>query len=160
MNKPLKKTLYAGVQYELKMQMEKPKKTICELFNVARHGFLVNGDFDFRKIDGWIHYYRTNIHVDFISEAFPNSIDSIVNFKPILFSLNQLTKPITIGGETFVPIQRMYNMTYGEVNAEWIKQNNILNAPYHVVEMLIENHFNIFNLPSESFIKAEEGNYY
>ena len=32
-----------------------------------------------------------------------------VNFKPILFSLEDLTKEITIGGETFVPIVELAN---------------------------------------------------
>ena len=105
--------------------------------------------------------------------------------KPILFSLEDLTKEITIGGEIFVPLHELFKIQYkGTYHEESIRGmycselgynriysshlgtaaecvihiNNLHNNEYWKIEKLLEWKFNVFNLPEIEYIKVTEEN--
>lgn len=88
-------------------------------------------------------------------------------FKPILFPLEDLTKPITIGGKTFKvedEIFAMCNVGLSSNAKKYWKENfieNIKNTPYtqlsyEVVQKLLEWKFNVFNLPEDEYVKVTD----
>lgn len=88
-------------------------------------------------------------------------------FTPILFSLDNLTKPITINGETFVPMEKLRKMYPNTPNFEYIvgltHVSNFYfkegltntNIEYCVVQKLFEWKFAI-NLPEGSWLPVSE----
>lgn len=98
--------------------------------------------------------------------------------KPILYSMDMLTKEITHKGETFVPIVKLLQIAfpnqkgrYAETEFEegypkaWFRvdagkdfkiyPNDLLNERFWVVQKLLEWHFNVFNLSENEYIKKE-----
>ena len=56
-------------------------------------------------------HFITTPHQDF--SLFKGNLDQLINdkyLKPILFQLSSLTKEITINGETFVPIKKLFEL--------------------------------------------------
>ena len=72
--------------------------------------------------------------------------------KPILYSLDYLTKEITHNGETFVPIERLgslFNMNIVEycfLEQNYMLLETIVNQRWYIVEKLLEWRFDIHNL--------------
>ena len=80
------------------------------------------------------------------------SIDDIEEYgKPLLRSLDSLTKPITVkgynDGKEFVPLDEIQQY---DINAE-----NILLQQFWIVNRLLQWHFNVFNLPETEYIKID-----
>ena len=85
--------------------------------------------------------------------------------KPILFSLEDLTREITIGGETFVPLHKIleeYCFNIKVMSKEEILsyQESLLeiDISYKVHSLLLEWKFNVFNLSETEYIKVTEEN--
>ena len=131
MNESLKKTLYAGLQYNLRMI--RGGETKSRVLNTG-NGTSTN----------WVGI-KTALRYD---------------FKPILFSLDQLTKYITIGGETFVPLYKLSGVDPKEVSLRDVFDIGLNKASYNEIQKLHEWHFNVFNLKEDQYIKAEDGQYY
>ena len=84
----------------------------------------------------------------------------IVEFMPILRNISDLTKEIEHNGERFVPVERikcLYEIEYRNnnpismyVDGSWTSK--ITELPYDLVQLLLEWHFNVFNLPEHLFI--------
>ena len=83
---------------------------------------------------------HNNTHIGFIDDC-----------KPLLRSLDNLTKPITVkgynDGKEFVPLDEIQQY---DINAE-----NILLQQFWIVNRLLQWHFNIFNLPETEYIKID-----
>ena len=84
------------------------------------------------------------------------------DIKPILYSMDMLTKPITHKGETFVPLHKIleeYNFDLSKMDEEYIlsfKESLIeVDMSYKTANMLLEWHFNIFGLEENEYIKKE-----
>lgn len=96
----------------------------------------------------------TNEGVQLISPFGDFGRSNIESCKPVLYSMDILTKPITHNGETFVPFDRIEIYKGSGVNY-------LLTQIYSgmvekiVWDILLEWHFNIFNLPETEFIKKE-----
>lgn len=83
------------------------------------------------------------------------------NCKPLLRSLNQLTKEIEHNGESFEPLQCLYERSkYEEIKEFVIHMEDYSSKPEEiswdccpvwVMEKLLEWHFNIFSLPKELY---------
>ena len=98
-----------------------------------------------------------------IQDEFGNDWD--FNVKPILFSLEDLTKEITIGGETFVPLHKIleeycFNLKVMSKEEILSYQESLLeiDISYKVHSLLLEWKFNVFNLPETEYIKVTEEN--
>lgn len=99
-----------------------------------------------------------------------NDAYAINSCKPILFSLEDLTKEITINGETFVPCVKLNEILYvrlvlaeltnGDIRLfnEKTQTSNFLGFEYGLVQKLLEWKFNVFNLPEIEYIKVTEEN--
>lgn len=61
----------------------------------------------------------------------------VIQFKPILYPLDYLTKPITHNGETFVPIERLNELFGYEITFDDM---------YLPIQKLFEWRFDVFNL--------------
>lgn len=75
----------------------------------------------------------------------------VLQFKPILRPLSQLTQEIEHNGEKFVPFERFYEVVdcldYLDIMLEDIHSNNsILHWSYEIIEKLLEWHFDIYGL--------------
>jgi len=85
--------------------------------------------------------------------------------KPVLYSMDWLTKEIVHEGETFVPIDKIRNLDIGYVDwitverEAWIERYGrkwwLGRIPYVMVQLLLSWHFNIFSLPETDYIKKE-----
>lgn len=90
--------------------------------------------------------------------------------KPILFSLEDLTKEITIGGETFVPFDELIKIKNVRLRVEKYENGDkkllnintfsfsLFDFEYKIIEKLLEWKFNVFNLPEIEYIKVTEEN--
>jgi len=65
--------------------------------------------------------------------------------KPILRPLSDLTKEIEVNGEKFVPKDIIEELHSSEC-IRWILCNDIYECKYHVIEKLLEWHFDIYGL--------------
>lgn len=74
--------------------------------------------------------------------------------KPMLRTFNSLTKPITVEGETFIPIEKL------KINPDWFYLDkwigNIENMNFGELQLLLKWHFNVFNLPTDQFIEIKD----
>ena len=98
-----------------------------------------------------------------IQDEFGNDWD--FNVKPILFSLEDLTKEITIGGETFVPLHKMleeycFNLKVMSKEEILSYQESLLeiDISYKVHSLLLKWKFNVINIPETEYIKVTEEN--
>lgn len=68
-------------------------------------------------------------------------------YKPILFPLSSLTKPITINGETFVPIIK-WEWFGADFNTNYFNHTNFKPRyePYYKSEQMLSAYFDVFNL--------------
>ena len=92
------------------------------------------------------------------------SIDDVEEYgKPLLRSLDSLTKPITVkgynDGKEFVPVNKLkhiygweYIWSYCSNKQEEFNVNAISFAS---IKLLLQWHFNIFNLPETEYIKID-----
>ncbi len=90
--------------------------------------------------------------------------------KPILFSLEDLTKEITINGETFVPFDELIKIKNVRLRVEKYENGDkkllnintfsfsLFDFEYKIIEKLLEWKFNVFNLPEIEYIKVTEEN--
>ena len=90
--------------------------------------------------------------------------------KPILFSLEDLTKEITINGETFVPFDELIKIKNVRLRVEKYENGDkkllnintfsfsLFDFEYKIIEKLLEWKFNVFNLPETEYIKVTEEN--
>ena len=80
-------------------------------------------------------------------------------FKPLLRSLDSLTKPITVKGynddKEFVPAEEIFVGAWGKHAEYYIKNGNILDLSFIQIELLLKWHFNVFNLPETEYIKID-----
>lgn len=103
--------------------------------------------------------------VDFIG----GTARGITHVKPILFDLSSLTEEITIGGETFVPIDRIKELfpnvpnwyrviDKGHVIKHYLNQSALTtsNTEYVVIQKLNEWHFNTRGLNPDQFINVKD----
>lgn len=86
---------------------------------------------------------------------------SIENIKPILYSMDMLTKEIEHKGERFIPAE----ILFGGLKPKEAKKNYTkdcerwpLLMTYQVTQLLIEWHFNVFGLYESEYIKKENLN--
>ena len=99
-----------------------------------------------------------------------NDAYAINSCKPILFSLEDLTKEITIGGETFVPFDELIKIKNVRLRVEKYENGDkkllnintfsfsLFDFEYKIIEKLLEWKFNVFNLPEIEYIKVTEEN--
>ena len=92
------------------------------------------------------------------------------SIKPILFSLEDLTKEITINGETFVPFDELIKIKNVRLRVEKYENGDkkllnintfsfsLFDFEYKIIEKLLEWKFNVFNLPEIEYIKVTEEN--
>ena len=125
----------------------------CELKGILEHEIIwdLKLDFDFKE--------HNNIWHD---------VKNLV--KPILFSLEDLTKEITIGGETFVPFDELIKIKNVRLRVEKYENGDkkllnintfsfsLFDFEYKIIEKLLEWKFNVFNLPEIEYIKVTEEN--
>ncbi|MGU3377675.1 hypothetical protein [Chryseobacterium sp. M5A1_1a] len=85
--------------------------------------------------------------------------DIDISIKPILYPLEFLTKEIEHEGETFVPLHRIleeYYFDLTKMDEKYIlsfKESLIeVDMSYKTAQMLLEYHFNVFNLPEDQYI--------
>ena len=90
--------------------------------------------------------------------------------KPILFSLEDLTREITIGGETFVPFDELIKIKNVRLRVEKYENGDkkllnintfsfsLFDFEYKIIEKLLEWKFNVFNIPETEYIKVTEEN--
>lgn len=80
---------------------------------------------------------------------------NIIDIKPILRPLSDLTKEITINGEVFVPMESIYKMRSLDWNESFLKEKALaafkrdlftLRLQYDFVEKLLSWHFDCFGL--------------
>ena len=87
-------------------------------------------------------------------------------FKPLLRSLDSLTKPITVKGynddKEFVPIEELLKTRYCDVEFDFIEaieddwasaDTKMEFAPFSIFKKLLSWHFNIFGLEETEYIK-------
>jgi hypothetical protein len=120
----------------------------------------------------------SNEGLQFISPFGDFGRSEISEPKPILYSMNMLTKLIEHNGETFIPWDELTNgetvrFNYADFAEDWNKRDNysfenyvqdwILGSkhcfdflPYGFIQKLIEWHFNVFGLEESEYIKKEE----
>jgi len=95
----------------------------------------------------------------------------IKNVKPILYSMDMLTKPIEHKGERFIPVDKFEigdddsGIEYDHGNIGLIKDlesiskhnsyHDVQFLPYEVVQRLISWHFNVFGLDESEYIKKK-----
>jgi len=103
-----------------------------------------------------------------IFDGLTKSDDLLVNVKPLLRPLSDLTKEITHNGETFVPIEwlkenknvELLNGVYPDgTKRVWNDRTmttNIRFFEYCIVEKLIEWHFDIFGLIPKNLALPKE----
>lgn len=114
-------------------------------------------------------------HLD-LGCLFPHRKDSF-DWKPILYDLSYLTKPIELKNElghtypeiisiidylniaksdryTYHPKLNCIRLnSYGKGYTQWnFNVNGQLELPYRIFQLLIINHFNVFGLPEDQFI--------
>ena len=101
-------------------------------------------------------HFITTPHQDF--SLFKGNFDQLTNdkyLKPVLFPLSSLTKEITINGETFVPIYKIYEFEQWDtdeleeiINDGTIEgiYNDLNLIPYSHAEKLFEWKFDVFGL--------------
>lgn len=77
--------------------------------------------------------------------------------KPILYSMDMLTKEIEHKGERFIPSIEIekHTITGGTYNWHAVKLENLRYLNYEVVQKLFEWHFNLFGLDESEYIKKE-----
>ena len=87
------------------------------------------------------------------------------SIKPILFSLEDLTREITIGGETFVPLHKIleeycFNLKVMSKEEILSYQESLLeiDISYKVHSLLLKWKFNVINIPETEYIKVTEEN--
>ena len=110
-----------------------------------------------------IAYLTGDLYADLENKTFP-----VNKFKPILFSLEDLTKPITIGGETFVPIDELNKIKNVRLIVEKYKNGDkrllnintfsfsLFDFEYKIIEKLLEWKFNVFNLQEDEYVKVTD----
>ena len=89
-------------------------------------------------------------------------------FKPLLRSLDSLTKPITVKGynddKEFVPIEELLKTRYCDVEFDFIEaieddwasaDTKMEFAPFSIFKKLLSWHFNIFGLEETGYIKID-----
>ena len=89
-------------------------------------------------------------------------------FKPLLRSLDSLTKPITVKGynddKEFVPIEELLKTRYCDVEFDFIEaieddwasaDTKMEFAPFSIFKKLLSWHFNIFGLEETEYIKID-----
>jgi len=89
-------------------------------------------------------------------EALFNKRYRIISTKPILRPLSDLTKPITVNGETFVPNDYFYKHWFIRIRHDGFFSLDLgdgtangftyQGAPYNLIQQLLEWHFDVFNL--------------
>jgi len=89
---------------------------------------------------------ETNFKLDVLN------IDGVLNdamylntIKLYLRSLSDITKEIEVNGEKFVP-KEIIEELYSSECIRWILCNDIYECKYHVIEKLLEWHFDIYGL--------------
>ena len=90
------------------------------------------------------------------------SIDDVEEYgKPLLRSLDSLTKPITVkgynDGKEFVPSEKLAVHLFDFDFIDMVvNKGNTNGIPFWVVKLLLKWHFNIFNLPETEYIKIDQ----
>lgn len=92
-----------------------------------------------------------------------STLTFISNAKPLLRSLDSLTKPITVKGynddKEFVPMDELMKIRpfspSNEEMAEHISKQGIEEIPFWLAKILMSWHFNIFNLEETEYIKID-----
>lgn len=113
---------------------------------------------------------RKNSDSDFFAKAtrkdYQNQIDTTLSLiKPILYSMDMLTKEIEHKGERFIPLNKISNLNLG--HCDWIsnERERLIEkygfqdwfgvVPVGIVNKLLEWHFNVFGLDESEYIKKE-----
>lgn len=138
----LELTLADQLPWGLKVKIAKDNLFNDEIFvvdSIARGGS-INCTVD--DIDGW-----DTFHID--------------DFKPILFDLSSLTEPITVNGETFVPLEYLEKNYLAENWERMIKnlieyERWINHCPLLFIELLDKWHFNRRGLSPDQFINVKD----
>ena len=102
----------------------------------------------------WDSEYQTTHKTDFTISDY----DWLINKqkgKPLLRSLDSLTKPITVKGynddKEFVPVEELGWNSFQHI----INSGNLLGVGFNYIQLLLKWHFNIFNLPETEYIKID-----
>ena len=104
---------------------------------------------------------RKDSDSDFFAKAIRSDYKNQINvtlslMKPILYSMDNLTKEIEHKGEKFYPYEKLHLCFSDVINLLnedlWIGQW----WDYEKVCKLIEWHFNVFNLPDELIVRVSE----
>ena len=98
-------------------------------------------------------------HGDIISFNGRNNIKDL-DLKPLLRSLDSLTKLITVKGynddKEFVPSEKLSVHLFDFDFIDMVvNKRNTNGIPFWVVKLLLKWHFNIFNLPETEYIKID-----
>ena len=114
-------------------------------------------------------HFITTPHQDF--SLFKGNLDQLINdkyLKPILFPLSSLTKEITVNGETFVPIYKIYEFEQWDTDGleEIINDGTIEGIysdldliTYSQTERLFEWKIDVFGLIEAGLAEPVTGNF-
>lgn len=130
--------------------MKLEHKHLASYFPYALKGIdEINNYYSLCLLDSRMHYFDLWIDKNF------QKFYGLVNIKPILFTLSSLTKEITVNGETFVPIYKIYEFE------QWVTDeleeiindgtiegiyNDLSLIPYSHAEKLFEWKIDVFGL--------------
>jgi hypothetical protein len=107
-------------------------------------------DLKIKTTFGWDTMQTLNdycVNIDFEDVHYYDSLET-TDFKPILLPLSDLTKEIDVNGEKFVPIEEYKGRYLGDRLDECINASpsDLKYAQFHVIEQLLEWHFDIYGL--------------
>ena len=83
--------------------------------------------------------YKNGEHTILIAQAINGY------YKPILRPLSQLTQEIEHNGESFIPMDVLYEL-FRKTDLFYFDKTNLFRNPYEIIEKLIEWHFDVFGL--------------
>lgn len=97
------------------------------------------------EIQGWV-----------IDEMF--NYPHLIDWKPLLRSLDSLTKPITVkgynDGKEFVPLDELGELDYDAHSLNYYK-NHTERLPFALIQLLLQWNFNVFGLEETEYIKID-----
>lgn len=106
----------------------------------------------------WDSEYQTTHKTDFTISDY----DWLINKqkgKPLLRSLDSLTKPITVKGynddKEFYPAEEIFVGAWGKHAEYYIKNGKILDLSFIQIELLLQWNFNVFGLEETEYIKID-----
>lgn len=112
-----------------------------------------------KRTDGFVRMEFSNAKIS-ISDFIEDEDGNKMNFKPILYPLEYLTKEIEHEGKTITPIEEIakdlemnaaeymfLTANVGSQEFDWLRT-----ATYPVVQKMLEYHLNVFSLPEDHFI--------